>query len=45
MLLPTLVMAEAADKDKPIELEADTVLVDDAKKTSTYAGNVILTQG
>jgi lipopolysaccharide export system protein LptA len=38
-------MAEAADKDKPIELEADTVLVDDAKKTSTYAGNVILTQG
>jgi lipopolysaccharide export system protein LptA len=32
MLLPTLAMAEAADKDKPIELEADTVLVDDAKK-------------
>lgn len=45
LLLPTLAMAEAADKDKPIELEADTVLVDDAKKTSTYAGNVILTQG
>lgn len=38
-------MAEAADRDKPIELEADTVTVNDAKKTSTYSGNVILTQG
>jgi lipopolysaccharide export system protein LptA len=39
------VLAEAADRDKPIELEADSVIVDDAKKTSTYIGNVILTQG
>jgi lipopolysaccharide export system protein LptA len=45
LLLPTVALAESADKDKPIELEADTVLVDDAKKTSTYVGNVILTQG
>lgn len=37
--------AEKADRDKPIDLEADTVTVDDAKKTSTYTGNVILTQG
>jgi lipopolysaccharide export system protein LptA len=37
--------AEAADRDKPIELEADTVTVNDAKKTSTYSGTVILTQG
>ena len=37
--------AEAADRDKPIELEADTVTVDDAKKTSTYKGTVVLTQG
>ena len=37
--------AEAADRDKPIELEADSLSVDDAKKTSTYTGNVILTQG
>lgn len=37
--------AEAADRDKPIDLEADTVKVDDAKQTSTYSGNVILTQG
>ena len=41
----TNVFAEAADRDKPIELEADTVTVNDAKKTSTYTGTVILTQG
>ncbi len=39
------VYAEAADRDKPIELEADSVTVDDAKKISTYLGRVILTQG
>ena len=38
-------VAESADRDKPIELEADTVTVNDAKKTSTYTGKVILTQG
>lgn len=41
----SLVYAEKADRDKPIELEADTVSVDDAKKTSVYTGNVVLTQG
>lgn len=45
LVMSTLVMAERADKDKPIELEADSVIVDDAKKISTYIGNVILTQG
>lgn len=39
------VWAEAADRDKPIDLEADTMKVDDAKQISTYTGNVILTQG
>lgn len=38
-------IAEKADRDKPIDLEADSVTVNDAKKTSTYVGNVILTQG
>jgi lipopolysaccharide export system protein LptA len=37
--------AEKSDRDQPIELEADTVTVNDAKKISTYTGNVILTQG
>lgn len=41
----THAFAEAADRNKPIELEADSVIVDDAKKISTYIGNVILTQG
>lgn len=44
-MLPLRASAEAADKDKPIELEADEVTVNDAKQTSTYTGNVILTQG
>ncbi len=39
------VYAEAADRDQPIDLEADSVKVDDAKQTSTYSGNVILKQG
>lgn len=43
--LPQWVMAEAADRNKPIELEADTMTVNDAKKISTYTGDVILTQG
>lgn len=38
-------LAEAADRDKPIDLESDTVKVDDAKQISTYSGNVILTKG
>ncbi|SDK50614.1 lipopolysaccharide export system protein LptA [Methylophilus rhizosphaerae] len=38
-------LAEASDRDQPIELEADTVSVNDAKKISVYTGNVILNQG
>jgi lipopolysaccharide export system protein LptA len=38
-------LAEKADREQPINLEADTVTVNDAKKTSIYTGNVILTQG
>lgn len=37
--------AEKADRDKPINLEADTVTLDDIKKLSIYQGNVILSQG
>ncbi len=37
--------AEESDRDQPIELEADTVSVNDAKKISVYTGNVILNQG
>ncbi len=37
--------AEQADRDKPVNIDADQVLVDDAKQVSTFSGNVILTQG
>jgi len=45
MIFSNHAWAEAADRDKPIDLEADTVKVDDSKQISTYTGNVILTQG
>ena len=38
-------VAERADREKPINLEADRVLLDDAKRLSTYEGNVQLSQG
>ena len=38
-------LAEKADRDKPIHLEADQANVDDASKISTFIGNVVLTQG
>lgn len=45
LLLALPAKAEKADREKPIELEADTVTVNDAKKTSIYTGDVVLTQG
>lgn len=45
LLAPAAALAELADRDKPINLEADTVTVDDATKISTYQGSVQLTQG
>ena len=38
-------LAERADKEKPINLEADKVTVDDIKGVQILEGNVILTQG
>lgn len=37
--------AERADRDKPMYLESDQMLVDDAQQISTFTGNVNLTQG
>ncbi|MEY2632819.1 MAG: lipopolysaccharide transport periplasmic protein LptA [Pseudomonadota bacterium] len=39
------VLAERADRDKPINLEAARVTVDDAKKLQILEGKVVLTQG
>jgi len=38
-------LAEKADREKPINLEADRVSIDDAKQTALFEGNVLLTQG
>ncbi len=40
-----IVRAEKSDREKPINLEADRVTVDDAKQISTFEGRVVLTQG
>lgn len=37
--------AEKADKEKPVNLEADRVSADDARKVYTFEGNVRLVQG
>ncbi len=45
VLAPAAAHAERADRDKPVNLEADQVTVDDNKQTATFIGRVILTQG
>jgi lipopolysaccharide export system protein LptA len=37
--------AEKADREKPVNLEADRVTVDDVKQLATFEGRVVLTQG
>lgn len=45
LLMAGVARGEKADRDKPINLEADRVTVDDAKQLATFEGNVVLTQG
>ena len=44
-LLASSAHAEKADRDKPVNLEADTVTLDDINKVSVYQGNVVMSQG
>lgn len=37
--------AEKADREKPVNLEADRVTIDDGKQLAIFEGNVVLTQG
>jgi lipopolysaccharide export system protein LptA len=37
--------AEKADREKPITVNADQATADDAKRTSDFIGNVVVTQG
>ena len=43
--MTTFAFSEEADRGKAIEIESDTMTVDDAKNISIYKGDVILTQG
>lgn len=37
--------AEKADRDKPMNAEADALRYDDARQTSVFTGNVVITKG
>lgn len=45
IMVTTAARAEHADRDKPINLDADRITVDDASKTHVFEGNVQLSQG
>lgn len=45
LLLAFHAHAEKADREKPINLEADRVSIDDINKVQVYEGNVVITQG
>lgn len=38
-------LAERADRDKPVHIEADTVRMDDLQRVAVYEGKVVLSQG
>jgi lipopolysaccharide export system protein LptA len=37
--------AEKADRDKPTQIEANRMTADDARRTTVFEGNVVLTKG
>jgi lipopolysaccharide export system protein LptA len=43
--LPFAAHAERTDRDKPVNIESDRMTADDAKKTATFEGSVVLSQG
>lgn len=45
LLLPHAALAERADRDKPMNIEADALRHDDAKHASEFTGRVVLTKG
>ena len=42
---PRPAAAESADRDKPMNAEADALRYDDLKQTSVFTGNVVITKG
>ena len=45
LALAPIARAERADREKPVNLDADKITVDDARKVHVFEGNVLLTQG
>jgi lipopolysaccharide export system protein LptA len=45
ILFPDQVWSEKADREKPINIEADRAHMDDKTSTAIFEGNVLLTQG
>ena len=45
VLAVPLAHAEKADKQKPIEIDADRIHVDDRQKVHVFEGNVLMKQG
>jgi len=45
LVLAAPVTAERADRDKPVNIEADTMQYDDLKQVNVFTGNVTLTKG
>ena len=45
MVPPMPAQAERADREKPVQLEADRLSIDDLKKVQILEGNVVLIQG
>lgn len=45
LLCSATCFAERADREKPIHLDADQVIIDDAQQVSTFIGNVQFSQG
>jgi lipopolysaccharide export system protein LptA len=43
--MASLAQAEAADRAKPMNIEADSMRYDDLKQTSVFTGNVVATKG
>lgn len=43
--LATPAFAERADRDKPLQIESDRLVYDDAKQVGTFTGNVVATKG
>ena len=45
LTLSSAARAEKADKDKPMNVEADALRYEDTRQTSVFTGNVVLTKG